>query len=119
GLLSADIEKLVVADGVPVRGTGTLEISNFVSRQLSPAPLGVYRAEFTTVDEVLRAEIRDVSGILDLEGTLELRPDRSYALAGRVAAAAGAPETVTRQLALLGSPDADGMRRFGFEGTLP
>lgn len=119
GLLDADIETLVLEGGLPVQASGILEVSNLVARQLAQAPLGIFRAEVTTVDDVVRAEMRDVAGALDLEGTLEFRPDRSYVLAGRVAATAGAPEGVARQLAFLGSPDADGMRSFRFEGSVP
>src|SRR5690606_8925239 len=118
GLLDADVSSLTLDDGLPVRAEGSLEVSRLVARQLAPVPLGTYRAELTTVDDVLRAEIRDVAGALDLEGTFEIRPDRTYLLAGRVAAAPGAPEGVARQLAFLGSPDADGMRPFRFEGRL-
>jgi general secretion pathway protein N len=119
GLLSADVRELVLEDGFPVRAEGTLEVANLVARQLSPSPLGAYRAELTTADDVVRATIEDGSGVLDLEGTLELRPNRSYLLTGRVAPTAGAPENVVRQLTFLGSPDADGKRSFRFEGRMP
>lgn len=118
GMLDLDLESLVLDDGLPVRGTGTIEVTNLVARQLSSAPIGDYRAEVTTVEDVIQAEIEDFSGMLDLVGTLELGPDGSYLLAGRVAPTAAAPAAVVQELSYLGSPDANGMRRFRLEGRL-
>lgn len=118
GMLEVDLESLVLDDGLPVRGLGTIEVANLVARQLSRTPLGNYRARISTVEGVVRADVEDVSGMLDLAGTIELREDRSYLLAGQVAPTASAPATVVQQLSYLGSPDANGMRSFRVEGEL-
>lgn len=118
GMLDLELESLVLRDGLPVRGTGTIRVADLVASQLARAPLGSYEARVQTVDDVLSADIADISGALDLAGTLELRADRSYLLSGRVAATAAAPQGVAQQLSYLGSPDAEGMRAFRFEGKL-
>jgi general secretion pathway protein N len=64
------------------------------------------------------ARFEDVSGVLDVSGTIELRPDRTYSLAGRISATPAAPQDLVQQLRFLGSADADGMRSFRFEGQL-
>lgn len=120
GLLEADFRELVLDDGLPVRAEGTLELTNLVARYLSRSPLGAYRAELTTVEDVLHAEFEDVSGLLDVEGTLELRQDRSYVLTGRVGATAGAPADLVSNLnTFLGQPGADGMHALRLENRLP
>ncbi len=117
GVLELDVGTLVLEDGLPVRGAGTLELSNLLVRQLAPAPLGNFRARVETVEDVLTATFEDVSGLLDLDGTLEVRPDRSYSLAGQVAATDRAPQSLVRQLSFLPT-DASGKRSFRIDGKL-
>lgn len=118
GVLELDIDTLVLEDGLPVSGTGTLELTDLLARQLASEPLGNFRARLETTGDVLTATFEDVSGMLDLSGTLELRPDRSYSLTGQVAATQSAPQNLVRQLSFLGSPDANGKRSFRMEGSL-
>ncbi|HZD52325.1 MAG TPA: type II secretion system protein N [Woeseiaceae bacterium] len=118
GMIDLQFDSLVLRDGLPVRGSGTVQVVDLVARQLSSSPLGDYRARIRTLKDVVSGEIEDVSGVLDVAGTLELRPDRSYALIGKVAATDGAPARVVQQLGYLGSPDANGMRSFRLEGRL-
>jgi general secretion pathway protein N len=118
GIVELQVESLVARDGRPVRAVGTVDVANLVAAGLSPSPLGDYRAEFATADEVITGQVQDVSGVLDLTGTLEVRPDGSYSFAGRVAATGRAPSRLVQQLQELGSPDADGMRSFRVEGRL-
>lgn len=118
GLVDLRFDSLVLDDGWPVRAAGTVDVRDFVIPVLSSAPLGDYRAEWETADDVVTGRFEDVSGMLDLAGTLELRPDRSYVLSGRVRATNTAPPDLVQQLRFLGSPDAQGMRSFRFEGGL-
>jgi general secretion pathway protein N len=117
GVLELDIGTLVLEGGLPVRGTGTLELTSLFARQLASAPLGNFRARLETVEGVLTATFEDVSGMLDLSGTLEVRPDRSYSLTGSVAATESAPQSLVRQLSFLPA-DASGKRSFRMEGKL-
>lgn len=118
GDISLQFEELVVENGMPVQVTGTLKIANLVSRYLSPAPLGDYQAEFETQAEGILGSVDAISGVLDLIGTIRLRPDRNYEFSGKVAARSNAPVNISQQLQLLGSPDAQGQRDFRIEGQL-
>lgn len=118
GRVALQFGSLVLNDRYPVRAAGAANVGGLVLSALSASPLGDYRAEFETVDDVVTGRFEDVSGVLDLSGTIELRPDRSYSLSGRVRATPAAPQGVVQQLRFLGSADADGMRSFRFEGRL-
>ena len=118
GTLDLQFDSLVLDDGWPVRATGAAEVRGLIVPVLSPTPLGDYHAEFETVDGAVTARFEDLSGVLDLDGTLELQTDRRYVLSGRVRATNAAPPGLVQQLRFLGSPDAQGMRRFRFEGRL-
>lgn len=118
GVLDLAFDSLVLHDGWPVRAAGTAEVRGLVIPVLSSAPLGDYHAAFETVDGIVTGRFEDVSGVLDLDGTLELQADRSYVLSGRVRASNAAPTGLVQQLRFLGSPDEEGMRTFRFEGQL-
>jgi general secretion pathway protein N len=118
GIVTLDFDSLVTRDGLPVEVSGSAEVADLVISGLSRAPLGGYRAVFRTAGGIVTADVEDLSGVLDLDGTVELRPDRSYVFAGTVAATNGAPGEVVRQLQYLGSTDARGRHSFRFEGRL-
>ncbi len=118
GVLDLQLGTLVLDDGWPVRAAGTAEVRGVVVPPLSSAPLGDYGAQFETADEVVTGRFEDVSGVLDLSGTLELRAGGAYIVSGRVRATPTAPTALAQQLRYLGSADADGMRTFRFEGQL-
>ncbi len=118
GSITLQFESVVLAGGMPVEADGTLVLSNLVVRDLSGSPLGEYRAVFQTGDNGISGQVQDVSGVVDIDGTIQLRPDRSYLFSGQIAAAANAPSAMVQQLQYLGSPDAEGKRTFRFEGQL-
>ena len=118
GDVSLQFEELVIKNGLPVEATGTLDIANLVSRYLSPAPLGDYRAEFQTADDGVLGSLEAISGVLELDGTIRLTADRNYQIVGQVAAKPNAPSSITQQLQFLGTPDSQGMREFRIEGQL-
>lgn len=118
GDVSAQFEKIVVDNGVPVEATGTLNIANLISRYLSPMRLGDYRAEFQTRDDGIAGIVESTSGVLEVSGNITLGRDRNYTFLGKVAAKPTAPINIAQQLQLLGSPDSDGMREFRIEGQL-
>ncbi len=118
GDLELDFARLRFDDGFPTEAEGTLRIMNLVLRPISGRALGDYRAVLETGDDGITGTVEDVSGVLDLAGTAELRPDRFYRFSGRVAATPDAPSALVQQLQYLGSADAQGRREFGFEGTL-
>jgi|SRR5579872_261218 len=80
---------------------------------------GSYSLTFpaTPVTGVPVGQLRDLGGPLAVEGTLRLTPEPGYDLQGMVAARSTAPPELAQDLRYLGSPDARGMRPFGFSGT--
>jgi general secretion pathway protein N len=118
GSLAVRFASLVLEDGVPVEAEGTVVLSNLVVRAVSQAPLGDYRAVFQTGDGGIGGRLEEVSGVVDIAGTLLLRRDRSYSITGQVGVKEGAPPAIAQQLQYLGSPDAQGRRPFRFEGKL-
>ena len=118
GDLALDFRRLVLFESLPVEADGTLTVSNLFVRDLSGALIGDVMAEFAMNERRLTAIVDDLSGVIDVSGEFVLEPDRSYRLEGLVKARPGAPPSVEQQLQFLGTPDAEGMRPFRFEGSL-
>lgn len=123
GTVNMKFAELVLIEGWPSSASGTAEILD-VSSPNPNAPLtGSYKLTFPAVgvdaaEGVLVADLVDLGGPLQIQGELELRPDRSYLLAGHVAARPDAPSNLANQLQILGPADAEGRRPFSLEGTL-
>jgi hypothetical protein len=116
--IALQLERLDIANGWPVRIQGSVDVSSLLVRELAATPIGSYRAEFQTSDGAISGSVADVAGILDVAATIRLTADRNYSLVGQVAAAPGAPASLSDQLRYLGTPDARGLREFRFEGSL-
>jgi general secretion pathway protein N len=118
GDLSLQFETLALRNGLPVDASGSMTIANLFAPALSAGVLGDFGAQFQSADGVITGTVDDLSGVLDVAGTITISPDRSYSLVGDVAARPGAPPSIEQQLRFLGSPDARGFRPFRFEGQL-
>lgn len=118
GDVTLGFSSLIIRDGLPIEANGNITITNMFAPNLSSARLGDYKADFQTADEKITATVVDLSGVLDVSGTITLSPDRSYQLIGEVGALPGAPPSVVQQLQFLGSADQRGFRPFRFEGSL-
>jgi len=118
GDLTLNFAKMVVENGLPVDVTGNVTVANFFEPGLSASKIGDFRADFKSENGNITGSIDDVSGILDVEGTITLSPDRSYSIIGNVAARPSAPPSVDQRLQFLGTPDERGFRPFRFEGSL-
>lgn len=123
GTVNLRFQELQLDNGWPRVANGTAEILNLTSASQASALSGSYKITFpsTTVDPgegVIAGDLVDLGGPLQLNGELQLRPDRSYLLTGMVAARPEAPPNLANQLQILGEPDAEGRRPFSLEGTL-
>ena len=118
GDLSMQFEKLVLRNGLPVDVSGNVTVKNMYAPALSAGTLGDYRAQLVTNEGAVSGTVEDLSGVLDVIGTIAISPDRSYSLVGDVAAQPGAPPSIEQQLRFLGSADDRGFRQFRFEGQL-
>jgi general secretion pathway protein N len=123
GTVNMKFSELVLNNGWPTVAVGTTEILNLSSANNKGALSGSYRLTLpaqgaqVTADR-LAADLVDLGGPLQIQGRLELRPDRSYLLTGNVAARPEAPPNLANQLQILGPADAEGRRPFSLEGTL-
>jgi hypothetical protein len=53
-----------------------------------------------------------------VNGTIDLKKDRSYLVSGLIATRPDAPGDMARTLEILGEPDAQGRRQFSIEGSM-
>lgn len=118
GDLILEFENLTIKDGVPVVAIGSVTVADFFAPVLSASQIGDFRADFQSSGEQITGVVQDISGVLDVEGTITLSPDRSYAFVGEVAPTPETPPSILNQLQFLGSADARGRRMFRFEGRL-
>ncbi|MBT8080764.1 MAG: type II secretion system protein N [Gammaproteobacteria bacterium] len=118
GNLNLQLTSVVLEDGFPTKVDGTVSLSGLSAAALSPSPIGNYEANFTSDERGVRGIVRDVGGVLAVTGELQLTPQRAYSLIGQVGLRPDTPATLSRQIEMLGSADAQGMREFRIEGQL-
>ncbi len=116
GSVSLQLDAVIIEDGVPTSIDGIVGVAGLMAPMLSNMPIGNYRAVFHSDDDGVHGIVEDVSGVLDVEGTLTIAEDRSYAFIGQVAPRPDTPPLLVQQLQFLGSADAEGKREFRFEG---
>ena len=123
GTLNVKLTDAVVDNAWPVAVTGTIEVTDLVGPANRPAALGSYKVVFpaegaATADALTGALTDSGGGPLAVNGTVQLKKDRSYLLSGLIATRPGAPGDMTRTLEILGEPDEQGRRQFTIEGTM-
>lgn len=122
GTVNGRFSQLTLEKGWPTQVNGTLEVLDLTGPARKPAKAGSYRILFdpaASTAEVLKGAISDAGdGPLQVNGTIQLKPDRSYAVEALVAARPDAPRNLVQALEFLGPPDAQGRRQFNTEGTL-
>nr|WP_298727521.1 type II secretion system protein N [uncultured Steroidobacter sp.] len=122
GTVNGRFQELTLENGWPTEVNGTLEVMDLNGPARHPTKAGSYRILFdpaASTADVLKGAISDVGdGPLQLNGTLQLKPDRSYLLETLVAARPDAPRDLIQMLEFLGPPDAQGRRPYTTEGTL-
>jgi len=118
GRISLQFSALEIIDNLPATANGVAEITNLFVAGLSSAPIGDFRAEFSSTSDGILASIEDTAGMFDLAGTLRVSPDGVYSLIGLIAPTTTTTPQVIEQLRFLGSPNARGQREFRLEGEL-
>lgn len=96
---------------------GTVVARNLVSQSPGPTAWGSYQLRFPKRDggALAPGDLKDLEGPLQLQGILQLGPDFSWKLDGRVAARPTAEPALVRQIQQLqgfGPVDAQGLRPF-------
>ena len=116
GTASLQFERLELVSGRATAMDGTLDVANLVVPRLGGASMGGYRAEFFTQNNGIVASIEDTDGVVDLAGSLQLNPDKSYAFLGQVVAKPNAPESLKRQIRSLPFANDRGQHELRVEG---
>ena len=86
-------------------------------------PLGSYEIRFPAAPVAgddradVKGELRDLGGPLGFTGTLAFTGEPGYVIDGKVTTRADTPPALARQIAFLGTPDAQGRRPFSIAGT--
>lgn len=122
GTLNGKFTQLTLDDGWPTEVGGTLDVVDLHGPARNPSKAGSYRIVFDPAAsnaEVLKGAISDAGdGPLQVAGTVELRPDRSYKLDALIGTRPDAPRNLVQALEFLGPPDEQGRRQFSTEGTM-
>lgn len=122
GVLNLKLADLLLDNGWPIAIDGTVEAMDLVGPARRPANIGSYKLVFApsknASSDSLSGALSDLSGPLQIAGTLQLKRDRSYLVEGFVTTRATTPREVADSLQMLGAPDAQGRRPFSIAGTL-
>lgn len=118
GNVSLQFDRVTLQNGVPVAADGIAEVAGLTAPLIDRGPVGGYKVEFFTQDSGVKATVEDTDGIVDLAGTLDLAPDRSYRFTGLIAPKPATPERLRRQMQFLGTPNERGQYELRLEGAL-
>ena len=119
GQLGLDIRELRMAKGRLQQAEAAVDLQGLAWALGQPTPLGDFRAEITTEDGNIVAQISSVSGPLDLSGEARLAQDQTYEVNLRARAKPGAPPMLPNLLMQMGPPDAQGFHTLKRQGLLP
>lgn len=121
GTVNLQLAELALDNAWPVTLSGTIVVADLVGPANRPAALGGYKVVFpegAAKGDTLAGTITDTGGPFAVNGTVQLKKDRSYLISGMVATRPDAPSDMARTLEILGEPDAQGRRQFSIEGTM-
>lgn len=110
-------ERLEMVSGRARAMDGSVDITDLVVPMVSGASLGGYRAEFFTQNNGIVASVEDTDGVVDLAGSLQLNPDKSYAFLGQVIAKPQAPDNLKNQIKYLPATNDRGQHELRLEGS--
>lgn len=110
---------LALRDGWPRRAEGRIMLADLAwSLGTQRSVLGDFRADVTTADEIIIAELASLRGAVEARGAARLQPDHRYTLDLRLRPTADADPTVATLLRSAGTADAQGYYRLQQDGAL-
>ncbi len=118
GRISLELERVVLDNGVPVAVDGEIQISNLVAPIIHRGSIGGYKIEFFTQNSGVMGSVEDTDAVVDLAGSFQIRPDRSYSFLGLVAPTARTPSNLRQQMQFLGTANERGQYELRLEGDL-
>ncbi len=118
GNASLQFEHLAFSNGLPSSARGTARVADLRLPLVQPGSLGGYLMEFVEADDGIVASIEDAEGIVDVAGSLSLRPDRSYQLLAQVAVTSSTPSELAERMRFMPRGNAEGQYEIRLEGSL-
>jgi len=115
GNASLQFERLELSAGRATAMDGKINIANLGVPFLSGESLGGYSAEFYTQEGRIVASVEDTDGVVDLAGSLQLNPDKTYAFLGQVVQKPNTPTSLKNQLRYVPANDR-GQHELRLEG---
>ena len=117
GQASLQLERVLLVKGRPTALDGTVAIADLVIPVVHRGSLGGYTAEFFTQNNGIAASVEDTDGVVDLAGSLQIKPDGSYSFVGQVVAKPNTPDAVRQQMRFLGPANERGQQEIRLEGA--
>jgi general secretion pathway protein N len=117
GEASLQFERVQLVKGRAAVMDGTVTIADLVVPVLHRGSLGGYAAEFFTQNNGIVASVEDTDGVVDLAGSLQIRPDGTYSFLGQVVAKPNTPDAVRQQMRFLGPANERGQQELRLEGA--
>lgn len=117
GDASLQFERVRLENGRAAAMDGSLTIANLVVPMVHRGSLGGYRAEFFTQNNGIVASVEDTDGVVDLAGSLQIKPDATYSFLGQVMPKSNTPEAVRQQMKFLGPANERGQQEIRLEGA--
>ena len=120
GLVRANLKSIHIEKGTIISVQGLVEAHDLVQGGGSQRyALGDYSLTFPAADPSTEpvGELHSLGGPLVVEGTLKLTREPGYDIQGTVATTPETSPQLAKDLAYLGTPDAQGRRPFGLSGT--
>lgn len=122
GTAEFDVDRLVIRSAFPRAASGVLVVRDLTAAGPHGINIGSFEltlGEGAVGTDVITGRLRDLGGgPMQVRGTLELKPDRSYLLTGEVSPGSEQNAVITRTLGFLGPADSLGRRPFTIEGRL-
>lgn len=117
GEASLQFERVQLENGRAAAMDGSVTIANLVVPIVHRGSLGGYKAEFFTQNNGIVASVEDTDGVVDLAGSLQIKPDATYSFLGQVIAKSNTPEAVRQQMRYLGPANERGQQEIRLEGA--
>lgn len=123
GMVFAQVDRLVIEKNWPIEVVGDFRLMDvtvapFAPSALGPIPIGSFRLTFSK-NSNLRGQIEQLEGPLEVNGMVQLSPNRAYELQALVKALPQASQQLIEGLELMtGEPNGLGFRAFSLTGSL-
>ena len=118
GKLNAQLDRIEIEGDLPVAIDGKVEVAGLLVPMIDPSPIGGYRVEFYTQESGVMGTVEDTDGVVDVAGTVQIRPDRTYEFRALVAPKPNTPARLSQQMKFLGTANQRGQYEMRLDGQL-